>query len=124
MDGGGQKEEGRMLPMTLKEQFLYNAMDVFKQLIVNGECSKQDINYFCDFSKRELDNRGASVGEKKWITKEEASQMLGISTSTFDRYVLKGGLPRGKKLMGQKSLVWKREQVEQLRKLMLLKGNH
>lgn len=110
--------------MTLKEQFLYNAMDVFKQLIVNGECSKQDINYFCDFSKRELDNRGASVGEKKWITKEEASEILGVSTSTFDRYVLKGGLPRGKKLMGHKALVWKREQVEQLKMLMLLKANH
>ena len=110
--------------MTRKEQFLCDAMDVFKHLIVNGECSKQDINYFCDFSQRELDHRGASVGEKKWLTKDEASQMLGVSTSTFDRYVLRGGLPRGKKLMGHKALVWKREQVEQLKTLMLLKANH
>lgn len=108
--------------MTIKEQFLYKAMDAFKQLIASGDCSKQDINYFCEFSKRELENRGASVGEKKWITKDEASQMLGVSTSTFDRYVLKGGLPRGKKIQGKKSLVWNREQVEQLYKLMLLKA--
>lgn len=110
--------------MGIKEQFLYSALDVFKELIKNGECSKQDINYFCDFSKRELENRGASVGEKKWVTKEEASQMLGISTSTFDRIVKQGGLPRGKKVLGQKSLRWKREQVEQLKVLMLLKAKH
>lgn len=108
--------------MTDKEKFLYSALGIFKDMVKNGECSKQDINYFCDFSKRELDNRGASVGEKKWITKEEASKIMGISTSTFDRYVLKGGLPRGKKIQGQKSLVWKREQVEQLKVLMLLKA--
>lgn len=110
--------------MGIKEQFLYSALDVFKELIKNGECSKQDINYFCDFSKRELDNRGASVGEKKLVTKEEASQMLGVSTSTFDRIVKQGGLPRGKKVLGQKSLRWKREQVEQLKVLMLLKAKH
>lgn len=110
--------------MTDKEKFLYSAMDLFKQLIVAGGCSKQDINYFCDFSKRELANRGMSVGEKKWLTKDEASRMLGVSTSTFDRYVLKGELPRGKKLTGHKNLVWKREQVEQLKTLMLLNTNH
>lgn len=108
--------------MTNKEQFLFSALDLFKDMIKNGECSKQDINYFCDFSKRELDNRGASVGKKQWLTKEEASEILGVSTSTFDRYVLKGGLPRGKKILGQKNLVWKREQVEQCKMLMLLKA--
>ena len=108
--------------MTNKEQFLFSALDLFKDMIKNGECSKQDINYFCDFSKRELDNRGASVSKKQWLTKEEASEILGVSTSTFDRYVLKGGLPRGKKILGQKNLVWKREQVEQCKMLMLLKA--
>ena len=110
--------------MTNKESYLYSALDVFKELIKNGECSKQDINYYCDFSKRELDNRGASVGEKIWVTKIEASKMLCVSTSTFDRIVKQGGLPRGKKVLGQKNLKWKREQVEQLQKLMLLKAKH
>lgn len=41
--------------MTNKEQFLFSALDLFKDMIKNGECSKQDINYFCDFSKRELE---------------------------------------------------------------------
>lgn len=110
--------------MGLKEKFLCGALEVFKGMIENGECSKQDINYFCDFSKRELDNRGASVGKKQWVTKEEASDILCVSTSTFDRIVLKGGLPRGKKIAGKKCLVWKREQVEQCKMLMLLKSNH
>ena len=109
--------------MTQKENFLYSALEIFKDMIKNGECSNQDINYFYNFSKRELDNRGASVGKKQWLTKEEASEILGVSTSTFDRIVLKGGLPRGRKIQGKKSLVWKREQVEQLKTLMLLKGN-
>lgn len=108
--------------MTNKENYLCKALDAFKELVKSGECSKQDVSYFCEFSKRELDNRGASVDEKKWITKDEASRMLGISTSTFDRYVAKGGLPKGKKVVGRKSLVWKREQVEQLKVLMLLKA--
>lgn len=108
--------------MGLKEKFLCSALDIFKDMVRNGECSKQDINYFCDFSKRELNNRGASVGKKRWLTKEEASEALGISTSTFDRYVLRGGLSRGKKIKGQKNLVWKREQVEQLKAIMLLKA--
>lgn len=110
--------------MTQKESFLCAALDIFKGMIANGQCSKQDINYFCDFSKRELDNRGASVGKKSWLTKEEASEFLGISTSTFDRLVLKGGLPRGKKIPKSRNLVWRREQLEQLKTLMLLKANH
>lgn len=110
--------------MTNKEQFLFSALEMFKEMVRNGECSKQDINYFCEYSKRELDNRGASVGKKQWLTKEECSEMLGISTSTFDRYVLRGGMPRGKKIQGRKSLVWKREQVEQLKSLMLLRARN
>lgn len=110
--------------MSLKEKFLCGALDIFKSMIENGECSKQDINYFCDFSKRELDNRGASVGEKEWLTKNEASEIIGISTSTFDRIVLKGGLPRGKKIPKHRNLVWKREQCEQLKRMILLKGNN
>lgn len=108
--------------MTQKESFLCSALDLFKEAIKNGECSKQDIAHFADMSKYEMDRRGMSIGKKTWLTKEEASEILGISTSTFDRNVLKGGLPRGKKIVGQKSLVWRREQVEQCKVLMLLKA--
>ena len=110
--------------IRLKEQFLCNALDRFKEMIMGGECSKQDISYFADLSKYELDRRGVHNEQKQWIDKEEASKLLGISTSTFDRIVRKGGLPRGKKLAGYKSLVWKIEQVEQLNKMMLLKASH
>lgn len=108
--------------LKLKEEFLCRALDKFKQMIINGECSPVDINYFCNFSKRELDLRGASIDKKQWVNKEEASKMLGVSTSTFDRYVLKGIIPRGKKAQGQKNLMWNVEQLEQLIKFMMLKG--
>lgn len=110
--------------MTQKESFLCSALDIFKDMIRNGECSKQDISHFADMSKYELDRRGACVGKKQWVTKSEASDMLSVSTSTFDRIVLKGGIPRGKKVVGQKNLVWKREQVEQCKVLMLLKASN
>lgn len=108
--------------MTQKENFLFEALDIFKDMIRNGECSKQDISHFVDMSKYELDRRGASIGKKHWLGKVEASKILGISTSTFDRIVLKGGMPRGKKVVGQRNLVWRCEQVEQLKVLMLLKA--
>lgn len=110
--------------MGVKEKFLCAALDIFKNMIESGECSKQDIDYFCGFSKRELNHRGASVGKKLWLTKDEAGEMLGVSTSTFDRLVLKGVLPRGRKIPRQKNLLWKSEQVEQYKALMLLKGKH
>lgn len=107
--------------MKLKEEFLCNALDRFKQMILGGECSKQDILHYVDESKYILDRYGTGVGKKPWLTKEEASNMLGISTSTFDRIVLRGGLPRGKKIIRQKNLVWKSEQVEQFKCMMLLR---
>lgn len=110
--------------MTQKESFLYEALGIFKDMIMNGECSKQDIAHFVDMSKYELDRRGVSVGKKSWLSKIDASKILGISTSTFDRIVLKGGISRGRKVVGQRNLVWKREQVEQLKNIILLKTTH
>lgn len=110
--------------MGAKERFLMEALERFKGLVENGECSRQDIAYFCDFSRRELENRGVSIGTKAWLTKEEASESLGVSTSTFDRLVLKGCIQRGMKKAKSRSLVWRREQVEQLKTMMLLKTNN
>lgn len=106
--------------MDLREQFLCSALDRFKEMIANGDCSKADITYFSNLSKYELDRRGASVDKKGWLTKVKASQELGVSTSTFDRMILKGVLSRGKKVVHQKSLVWKCDEIEQLKRMMLL----
>lgn len=89
-------------------------------MVQKGECSKQDVNYWCGVSGYELERRGASVGIKRWLDKNEASKMLGISTSTFDRIVLAGGISRGKKIQGKKNLLWKREDVEQCKRITLL----
>ena len=106
--------------MDLREQFLCSALDRFKEMITNGDCSKTDIAYFCNLSKYELNRRSASVDKKGWLTKIEASQELGVSTSTFDRMILKGVLSRGKKIAHQKNLVWKYNDIEQLKCMMLL----
>lgn len=106
--------------LKLKEQFLCKALDRFKEMISHDECSKTDINYFCDMSKYELERRGASIDKRQWITKEEACRMLEVSSSTFDRIVKREKLPRGKKIMKQKALLWKSDEVEQLKKKMML----
>ena len=109
--------------MQFKEQYLCNALDKFKTMITSGECSKADIAYFSNLAKYELDRRGTAIDKKEWLTKKEACDKLSISSSTLDRMVLKGILPRGKKIPHQNSLVWKCDDVEQLRKLALLKVN-
>ena len=106
----------------VKKEYLCNALDRFKEMVENDECSKIDIAYFCNFSKRELELREVKADKKQWLTKEEASRELGVSTSTFDRNVLNGRLPRGKKRTGQKTLLWKRKQIEQLKEMILLRG--
>jgi len=110
--------------MDIKEKYLFNALGRFKEMVANGECSKQDIAYWCGVSGYELDRRGASAGESGWVTKSEASKMMNVSTSTFDRIVLSGGLPRGKKVYREKALRWKREDVEQCKRMMMLKSSH
>ncbi len=109
--------------MDLKEQYLYNALDRFKEMIRDGQCSKQDISYFCGISKYELNRRGIGVDKHQWLTKEESCELLGISSSTFDRIVRRQILPRGKKIPKERALVWNCEQVEQLRKRILLKSS-
>lgn len=103
------------------EKYLCSALDRFKEMISNGECSKTDISYFCKLSQYELDRRGVSVDKKGWLTKKEVSKALRISTSTLDRFVRKGILQKGKKVIHQKELLWKSEEVEQLKYRMLLK---
>lgn len=107
----------------LREQYLCSALDKFKSMISNGECSKADISYFCNLAKYELDRRGTSIDKKEWLTKKEVSEELSISTSTIDRMIMKGLLSRGKKILHQTRLVWKVDEVEQLKCLMLLKSN-
>ena len=106
--------------MEHKAKFLYDALEVFKDMVQKGECSKQDISYWCSVSGYELERRGASVGQQRWLTKAESSKMLNVSTSTFDRIVLAGGLPKGKKIQGKKNLLWKHEDIEQYKRIMLL----
>ena len=106
-----------------REQYLCSALDKFKAMIAHGGCSKTDIAYFSNLAKYELDRRGTSVDKKEWLTKKEACKELNISPSTFDRKVLREALPRGRKILHQHSLVWRHDDVGQLKKLMLLKRN-
>lgn len=107
---------------TPGEQWLCRALDRFKEIVMKGLCSKVDITYFSNLLKYEFERREVSIDEKEWLTKIETSKMLGVSTSTLDRMILRKEFPRGRKIAYQKHLVWKREMVEQYKERMLLKG--
>lgn len=109
--------------IRLKEEYLCSALDKFKDMINNGECSKADIAYFYNLSKYELERRDTSISKRDWLTKKDASLMLGISISTFDRLIQKGLLSKGKKIIHQHSLVWKCDEVEELKQKMFIKVN-
>lgn len=109
--------------IKFKEEYLCKALDKFKELIQNGGLSKADILHFYDVFKYELTRRGSDVDTKDWLTKKDISKKLNISTSTIDRLVLKGILPRGKKILHKKSLVWEHDIVEQLKYSKLLRTN-
>lgn len=97
--------------LKLKEQYLCKALDRFKEMVIGGICSKQDILHYADVFKYELERYGMSVKSKALVTKDEACKILGVSASTFDRKVLKGIFPRGKKVKGRNNLLWDSEQL-------------
>jgi len=107
--------------MTAKEQFISDSFDVFKDMLANNECTKADINRYYEITKYELEHYGASVGKKQWLTKGEAGELLGISTSTFDRIVYNGSLPRGKKIASKKNLLWKLKDIEDFQRMTALR---
>lgn len=108
--------------MNDKAKFISESFGVFKEMLENNTCTKADINRYYEITKYELEHYGASVGRKQWLTKDEASDMLGISTSTFDRIVLNGGLSRGRKVVGKKNLLWRVKDIEDCKRMMALRG--
>lgn len=106
--------------MKFGKKFLSAALSVIKEAVDRGECGQQDVDYWCEVLQYEMDRRG--LDRPKWVTKDEASAMLGISTSTFDRRVLQGELPRGESKRHRKNLYWRREDIEQYMKASMLKG--
>lgn len=107
--------------MKIKELFLCKALDRFKEMISNDECSRADIDCFCSLSRYEHERRKANADRKQWVDKKEACEMLGVSRATLDRMVVKGELTKGKKAVGKKTLVWKSEDIEQLQRILMLK---
>lgn len=106
--------------LRMKEQYLCNALDKFKEMIKSGDCSRTDILYFYDMTKYELNRRDSSIDKETQLTKKDACKVLSISRATFDRLVYKGILPKGKKVRYRKSLYWSIEDIEHLKQSMLL----
>lgn len=50
------------------------------------------------------------------MSKYQAYSYLNISRATFDNFVRKGKIPRGKKILGLKELVWYKKDLVKLQK--------
>lgn len=47
------------------------------------------------------------------ISKEEACKFLNVSRATFDLHVSYGNIPKGRKRLGFKELVWYKDELQQ-----------
>lgn len=56
------------------------------------------------------------ISENKGYTKEEASNVLGISERQFDRRVKQGKYIKGRKYRGISNLYWDKEYIDKLSK--------
>lgn len=82
-------------------QMLDNILMEFHDRIRSGRCltNKQQIIMATDFLHR-------IANKDEAISKYEACRYVGVSRATFDRLVLAGKLPKGKKRVGWTELAW------------------
>ena len=49
---------------------------------------------------------------QKEYSKIEAAQYIGVSRATFDNYIIKGLIPKGRKRQGFKELCWNKSDLD------------
>ena len=47
------------------------------------------------------------------LSKEQACEFLNVSRATFDNHVRLGNIPKGRKEVGKKELVWYKDELQQ-----------
>lgn len=70
----------------------------------------------CELSEEEINEIMHIVGHQV-MSKAQAYEYLNMSRSKFDALVLDGKLPKGKKRLGFKELVWYKDELDSCRDL-------
>lgn len=69
----------------------------------NSNISEQDQKDLLEIINRVMSNN---------LSKTEAANYIGVSKSTFDNYIRKGFIPKGKKRSGFKELSWNKYDLD------------
>ena len=64
----------------------------------------------CDLTEDEAMDLLSTISHKR-LSKEQACMLLNISHSKFDLLVRQGDLPKGRKVIGFKELVWYEDEL-------------
>lgn len=51
----------------------------------------------------------------KELTKSESANYIGVSVSTFDNYIRRGLIPKGRKKQNTKTLLWSRTDLDKFK---------
>ena len=81
---------------------------IFQQFINDIDSGNTNIN---QDQQEELLSLLLQFNQKEY-SKIEASDYIGVSRATFDNYISKGFIPKGKKRQGFKELSWKKSDLD------------
>lgn len=72
----------------------------------NSNISEEDQEEFLDILER--------INSKE-LTKSESANYIGVSVSTFDNYIRKGLIPKGRKKQNTKTLLWNKSDLDKFK---------
>lgn len=79
--------------------------------LINGECdeSESSLMGLAEYAKN-------FICPEKAMSKYEAARYLGVSSKSFDRYIEKRKIPKGKSQAGFKELAWFKKDLDKFKK--------
>ena len=81
---------------------------IFQQFIDDIDSGNSNIN---EQQQEELLDLLQKFNQKE-LSKIESADYIGVSRATFDNYISKGLIPKGKKHQGFKELSWKKSDLD------------
>ena len=82
-----------------------------KQILDNIDTGNSNIS---EENQEELLNILERINSKE-LTKSESANYIGVSVSTFDNYIRKGLIPKGRKKQNTKTLLWNKSDLNKFK---------
>lgn len=82
--------------------------NILQQSIYNIDSGNSRIS---EEDQQEIINLFQKINSKE-LTKIESANYIGVSRATFDNYIRKGLIPKGRKCQGSKELRWNKSDLD------------